>query len=167
MPKNARIDRTKSISTVKRASFSSLNIKNGWNLSIVGHLNKNNKGEGHPNNTTNNITQDLQMPFQPWTGFLEVPPKSFCSRWKHLLRFISDQCSLSVHHVTMADLHAGLLGFQPHSGWLPSCLAGPASDRIHHAFCCVGHSGNGWQFPRCAGLHEQIGKDRLQPAHFL
>lgn len=78
------------------------------------------------------MKQDLQMPSQPWTlahGFLGVVPKSFCSCCKHLPRFISDQCSLSVYHVTMVDLHACLLGFQLHLVWLPSCLARPASDR--------------------------------------
>lgn len=78
------------------------------------------------------MKQDLQMPSQPWSlahGFLGVVPKSFCSCCKHLPRFISDQCSLSVYHVTMVDLHACLLGFQLHLVWLPSRLARPASDR--------------------------------------
>lgn len=78
------------------------------------------------------MKQDLKMPFQPWTlthGFLGMLPKSFFSCCKHLPRFISDQCSLSVHPITMVDLHACLLGFQLHLVWLLSFLARPVSDR--------------------------------------
>ena len=44
----------------------------------------------------------------------------------------------------------------------PPAWLGQSLSEHHRAFWCVGQSGNGWQFPRCAGRHEQIGKDRLK-----
>lgn len=44
----------------------------------------------------------------------------------------------------------------------PPSWLGQSLSESHRAFWSVGQSGNGWQFPRSAGRHEQIGKDRLK-----
>lgn len=121
------------------------------------------------NNIRSNLKQNLQKPFQPWAlahEFWGVLPKSSCSGCEHLPRFIGVLSGLrpSRRYGWPACMSTGI---SPPLDRPPAWL-GQSLSQSHRAFWCVGQGGNGWQFPRCAGQHEQIGKDGLGslPASF-
>lgn len=111
-----------------------------------------------------NIKQNLQTPFQPWApahDFLGVCLKSFHSGHKHLSGFVTSVPSIVVSSISLWltcmhvcwDVSFAQLDHPP--AWLGQSLS-----ESHRALCCLGQSGNEWQFPRCASRHEQIGKNK-------